>query len=85
MLGAAEFCLAAARQYTLDRKQFNRPLAQNQLMQKKMADMVTEISLGLQGMLQDYLACDQVNICSFILLILQFADILHIDQLEMFS
>jgi len=50
-LGAAEFCLDAARQYTLDRKQFGRPLAQNQLIQKKMADAMTEISLGLQGCL----------------------------------
>ena len=49
MLGAAEFCLAAARQYTLDRQMFGRPLAQNQLIQKKLADMLTEISLGLQG------------------------------------
>jgi len=48
-MGAAEFCWHAARQYTLDRKQFGRPLAQNQLMQKKLADMQTEISLGLQG------------------------------------
>ncbi|KAJ1530393.1 hypothetical protein ONE63_005302 [Megalurothrips usitatus] len=46
-LGAAEFCLAAARQYTLDRHQFGRPLAATQLLQKKMADMLTEISLGL--------------------------------------
>ena len=51
-MGAAEFCLAAARQYTLDRKQFKRPLAANQLIQKKLADMTTEISLGLQGCLQ---------------------------------
>nr|KAG5711786.1 hypothetical protein BaRGS_023550 [Batillaria attramentaria] len=51
-LGAAEFCLETARQYTLDRKQFNRPLANNQLMQKKMADMLTEISLGLQSCVQ---------------------------------
>jgi len=51
VIGAAEFCLAAARQYTLDRKQFHRPLAQNQLIQKKMADMLTEISLGLLGAL----------------------------------
>ena len=51
-LGAAEFCLEAARQYTLDRKQFQRPLANNQLMQKKMADMLTEISLGLQACVQ---------------------------------
>ncbi|XP_015776816.1 PREDICTED: glutaryl-CoA dehydrogenase, mitochondrial-like [Acropora digitifera] len=51
-LGAAEFCLAAARQYTLDRYQFRRPLAANQLMQKKMADMMTEITIGLQSCLQ---------------------------------
>jgi len=51
-LGAAEFCLAQARQYTLDRKQFGRPLANNQLIQKKMADALTEISLGLMGCLQ---------------------------------
>ncbi|XP_078353517.1 glutaryl-CoA dehydrogenase, mitochondrial-like isoform X2 [Oculina patagonica] len=51
-LGAAEFCLAAARQYTLDRIQFKRPLAANQLIQKKMADMATEISIGLQSCLQ---------------------------------
>lgn len=48
-LGAAEFCLDAARQYTLDRKQFGQPLAVNQLIQKKMADMLTEISIGLQA------------------------------------
>lgn len=46
-MGAAEFCWHAARQYTLDRKQFGRPLAQTQLIQKKLADMQTEISLGL--------------------------------------
>ncbi len=51
-LGAAEFCWHAARQYGLDRKQFNRPLAQTQLFQKKLADMQTEISLGLQGSLR---------------------------------
>ncbi|KAK6188232.1 hypothetical protein SNE40_004458 [Patella caerulea] len=51
-LGAAEFCLDAARQYLLDRKQFGRPLAKNQLLQKKMADMLTEISLGLQSCIQ---------------------------------
>jgi glutaryl-CoA dehydrogenase len=51
-LGAAEFCWHAARQYTLDRKQFGRPLAATQLIQKKLADMQTEISLGLQGCLQ---------------------------------
>ncbi len=52
VLGAAEFCWHAARQYGLDRKQFNRPLAQTQLFQKKLADMQTEITLGLQGSLQ---------------------------------
>ncbi|WP_028468841.1 acyl-CoA dehydrogenase [Neptunomonas japonica] len=51
-LGAAEFCWQAARQYTLDRKQFGRPLAQTQLVQKKLADMQTEISIGLQGCLR---------------------------------
>jgi len=50
-LGAAEFCWHAARQYTLDRKQFGRPLAATQLIQKKLADMQTEIALGLQGCL----------------------------------
>ena len=49
-MGAAEFCWHAARQYTLDRKQFGRPLAQTQLIQKKLADMQTEISLGLTRM-----------------------------------
>ena len=52
VLGAAEFCYQATRNYTLERKQFNRPLASNQLIQKKLADMLTEISLGLQGCLQ---------------------------------
>ncbi|MEQ8861425.1 MAG: acyl-CoA dehydrogenase [Pseudomonadales bacterium] len=51
-LGAAEFCWHAARTYTLERKQFGRPLAANQLIQKKLADMQTEISLGLQGCLR---------------------------------
>jgi glutaryl-CoA dehydrogenase len=51
-LGAAEFCWHTARQYTLDRKQFGRPLAQTQLIQKKLADMQTEITLGLQSTLQ---------------------------------
>ena len=51
-MGAAEFCYAAARQYGLDRKQFGRPLAGTQLYQKKLADMVTEITLGLQGSLR---------------------------------
>ena len=51
-MGAAEFCWRAALQYVLDRKQFGRPLAANQLIQKKLADMQTEITLGLQGALQ---------------------------------
>jgi glutaryl-CoA dehydrogenase len=52
VMGAAEFCWHAARQYGLDRKQFGRPLAQTQLFQKKLADMQTEITLGLQGALR---------------------------------
>ena len=51
-LGAAEFCWHTARQYTLDRKQFGKPLASNQLVQKKLADMQTEIALALQGCLR---------------------------------
>lgn len=51
-LGAAEACWHTARQYTLDRKQFDRPLAANQLIQKKLADMQTEIALGIQGALR---------------------------------
>jgi glutaryl-CoA dehydrogenase len=51
-LGAAEFCWHAARNYTLERKQFGRPLAANQLIQKKLADMQTEITIGLQSTLQ---------------------------------
>jgi len=51
-MGAAEFCWHRARTYTLERKQFNRPLAANQLIQKKLADMQTEIALGLQGALR---------------------------------
>jgi len=51
-LGAAEFCFDSARNYAIDRKQFGRPLASNQLIQKKLADMQTEIGLGLQGCLQ---------------------------------
>ena len=51
-LGAAEFCWEAARQYTLDRQQFGRPLAATQLIQKKLADMQTEITLGLHACLQ---------------------------------
>ncbi len=52
VMGAAEFCWHAARQYTLDRKQFGRPLAQTQLIQKKLADMQTEITLGLHAALR---------------------------------
>ena len=52
VMGAAEFCWHAARTYTLDRTQFGRPLAQNQLIQKKLADMQTEITLGLQAALR---------------------------------
>jgi glutaryl-CoA dehydrogenase len=51
-MGAAEACWHAARQYTLDREQFGRPLAATQLIQKKLADMQTEITLGLQGCLR---------------------------------
>ena len=51
-LGAAEFCWHAARQYTLERRQFGRPLAANQLVQKKLADMQTEITIGLQTVLR---------------------------------
>src|SRR3546814_8892098 len=51
-MGAAEFCLPAARQYGLDRKQFGRPLAATQLYQKKLADMMTDIALGLQASLR---------------------------------
>ena len=50
-LGAAEDCYARVRQYVVDRKQFGKPLAANQLIQKKLADMLTEITLGLQGSL----------------------------------
>jgi glutaryl-CoA dehydrogenase len=52
VMGAAEYCYAAARQYGLDRKQFSRPLAATQLYQKKLADMATEIALGLQASLR---------------------------------
>ena len=52
VMGAAEFCWHAARAYTLDRRQFGRPLAQTQLVQRKLADMQTEIALGLQGALR---------------------------------
>ena len=61
VMGAAEFCWHAARQYGLDRKQFNRPLAQTQLFQKKLADMQTEISLGLQASLRVGRLMDEAN------------------------
>ncbi|MEM6306218.1 MAG: acyl-CoA dehydrogenase [Pseudomonadota bacterium] len=60
-MGAAEFCWHAARQYGLDRKQFGKPIAQTQLFQKKLADMMTEISLGLQGALQVGRLLDAAN------------------------
>ena len=60
-MGAAEFCWHAARQYGLDRKQFNKPLAQTQLFQKKLADMQTEITLGLQAALQVGRLMDAAN------------------------
>jgi len=60
-LGAAEFCWHAARQYTLDRKQFDRPIAANQLVQKKLADMQTEITLGLQACLRVGRLLDEGN------------------------
>ncbi len=67
VLGAAEFCWHAARSYTLERTQFGRPLAQNQLIQKKLADMQTEIALGLQASLRvgrmiDENACPVENV-----------------------
>jgi glutaryl-CoA dehydrogenase len=58
-LGAAEFCWHAARQYTMDRRQFGRPLASNQLIQKKLADMQTEIAIGLQSVLRVAQLMDQ--------------------------
>lgn len=61
-LGAAEFCLAQARQYTLDRVQFGNPLAANQLPQFKMADMLTEITLGLHSCLQVARLKDEGNL-----------------------
>ena len=68
-MGAAEFCWHAAREYTMNRKQFGRPLAANQLIQKKLVDMQTEITLGLQGCLRlgrlmddDRLAVENISI-----------------------
>jgi glutaryl-CoA dehydrogenase len=60
-MGSAEFCWHASRQYGLDRHQFNKPLAQTQLFQKKLADMMTEISLGLQAALQVGRLMDAAN------------------------
>lgn len=61
VLGSAEFCWHAARQYGLDRKQFNRPIAQTQLFQKKLADIQTEIALGLQAALRVGRLMDQAR------------------------
>ena len=61
-LGAAEACWHAARQYTLERSQFGRPLAANQLIQKKLADMQTDIALGLQGALQVGRMMDSIGV-----------------------
>ena len=61
VLGAAEFCLSAARQYGLDRRQFGRPLAQTQLYQVKLADMMSEIALGLQASLRVGRLLDAAN------------------------
>ena len=61
VLGAAEFCMQAARQYGLDRKQFNKPLAQTQIYQLKLANMMTDISLGLQASLRVGRLLDEAN------------------------
>ncbi len=61
VLGAAEFCFHAARQYGLDRKQFNKPIAQTQLYQLKLANMLTEITLGLQASLRVGRLMDEAN------------------------
>ncbi len=61
VLGAAEFCLAAARQYGLDRRQFDKPLAQTQLFQLKLANMLTEIALGQQASLRVGRLLDEAN------------------------
>ena len=61
VMGAAEFCMQAARQYGLDRKQFGKPLAQTQLFQVKLANMMTEISLGLQASLRVGRLMDEAN------------------------
>ncbi len=64
VMGAAEFCMEAARQYGLDRKQFGKPLAQTQLFQLKLANMMTEISLGLQASLRVGRLLDDANAAS---------------------
>ncbi|WP_050522242.1 acyl-CoA dehydrogenase [Pseudorhodobacter wandonensis] len=61
VLGAAEFCMHAARQYGLDRKQFNKPLAQTQIFQLKLANMMTDIALGMQASLQVGRLMDNAN------------------------
>ncbi|MFZ1513079.1 MAG: acyl-CoA dehydrogenase [Tabrizicola sp.] len=61
VMGSAEFCMAAARQYGLDRKQFNKPIAGTQLFQLKLANMLTEISLGLQASLRVGRLLDEAN------------------------
>ena len=61
VMGAAEFCLDAARRYGLDRKQFNRPLVQTQLYQLKLANMLTDVSLGLQACLRVGRLMDEAN------------------------
>ena len=61
VMGAAEFCMGAARQYGLDRKQFGKPLAQTQLFQVKLANMMTEVSLGLQACLRVGRLMDEAN------------------------
>ena len=60
-MGAAEFCMHAARQYGLDRKQFGKPIAQTQLFQLKLANMMTEIALGLQARLRVGRLMDEAN------------------------
>lgn len=73
--GAAEACLQIARDYTLDRKQFQKPLAANQLIQKKLADMVTEIGLGLNACMRAGRLKDQkkyspiTNICQTLIVV----------------
>ncbi|GJQ69377.1 hypothetical protein Trydic_g9524 [Trypoxylus dichotomus] len=70
-MGAAESCLSIARRYTLERKQFGKPLAANQLIQKKLADMVTEIALGLQACLRVGRLKDENRICPEMISILK--------------